>query len=292
QNRAAFCPPQWEDNKNTHFFKIKNRILNDYEREGVFSAGSVERILQGMQKKIDMVLPDLDNRQSYIVIFVVEHNGDLLYPGEVPALVKYFERKLKNSLSGGKKAAKKPAGTYQNCSICGKDKSGEVTLDKVFKFATFDKVSVLAGLDKKEIPHSFAVCQSCYEQISSGREKVDRILRKGNLFEIFSIKKNKKKRRDVFVWAIPEVVGSGDLKMFERFLYSWEEKMSNNDLAGTGEKTEEQYFTRLAKTGQGLIFHFVFWEKNNAQEIVHLMTEDVPPERLARLETTWKKVNL
>jgi CRISPR-associated protein Csh1 len=278
QNRAAFCPPQWEDNKNTHFFKIKNRILNDYEREGVFSAGSVERILQGMQKKIDMVLPDLDNRQSYIVIFVVEHNGDLLYPGEVPALVKYFERKLKNSLSGGKKAAKKPAGTYQNCSICGKDKSGEVTLDKVFKFATFDKVSVLAGLDKKEIPYSFSICLSCFEHISSGREKVDRILTKRGLLP------------DILVWAMPEAVGHGEKALFEKFLYSWEEKLTAAELAGTGEKTEENYFSRLAKIGQGMVFHFVFWEKNNSQEIVHLMVEDVPPERLALLETAWQKV--
>jgi len=46
----------------------------------------------------------------------------------------------------------------------------------------------------------------------------------------------------------------------------------------------------LAKTGQGLIFHFVFMQKNKSQEILHLMVEDVPPERLARLESTWQQV--
>lgn len=278
KNMELFCPLQWEKNKQTHFFKIRNRVLSDYEKEGVFSPGSVDRIMQGMQEKIDMVLSDLDNQQSYIVIFVIDYNDHLYYPGEVPALVNYFQRKLEHNLSGGQKASKKQNELRQNCSICRMDTSGAVTLDKAFKFATFDKVSVISGLDKKEIPYSFAVCQSCYKQISSGREKVDRTLTKRGLLP------------DILIWAIPEAVGSGDKDLFENFLISWEDKMDSGEAAGTGEKTEEQYFTRLAKIGQGLIFHFVFWEKNNAQEIVHLMVEDVPPERLARLETIWQKV--
>jgi CRISPR-associated protein Csh1 len=33
----------------------------------------------------------------------------------------------------------------------------------------------------------------------------------------------------------------------------------------------------------------MFWEKNQAQERVHLIVEDVPPTRLKRLEELWRK---
>ena len=54
--------------------------------------------------------------------------------------------------------------------------SNSTNLDKAFKFATFDKLTVLPGLDKKEIPYSYAVCKTCFEQIASGREKTERLL--------------------------------------------------------------------------------------------------------------------
>jgi len=96
---------------------------------------------------------------------------------------------------------------------------------------------------------------------------------------------------DILVWAIPEAVGEKSSDIFEKFLYSWEEKLDRSDVAGLEENIEAKYFSRLARIGQGLIFHFVFWQQNNAQEIVHLMVEDVPPERLARLESVWQQVN-
>lgn len=284
KNRELFCPPDWEQNKDTHFAKMKNRILDAYEREGIFTSGSVDRIFQGMEEKIDAILPDLDNKQSYMVVFVIDDNGEPIYPGEVPTFEKFFVRKLEQSLAGGKQAPKKKKSTVnvghkQSCSICGSQMSNGITLDRVFKFATFDKLSVLAGLDKQEIPYSFSVCKTCFEQISSGREKTDRLLvRRGIL-------------NDILVWAIPEAVGEKSSDIFEKFLYSWEEKLDRSDVAGLEENIEAKYFSRLARIGQGLIFHFVFWQQNNAQEIVHLMVEDVPPERLARLESVWQQVN-
>lgn len=283
KNRELFCPPHWEQDKDTHFAKIKNRILDAYEREGVFTSGSVNRIFQGMQEKFDMILPDLDNKQPFMVVFVVDDNGNPVYPGEVPAFEKFFVRKLEQSLTGEKKASKKNEGmkeaVFQQCSICGGNMSSGITLDRVFKFATFDKLSVLAGLDKQEMPYSFAVCKTCFEQISSGREKTDRLLiRRGVL-------------NDILVWAIPEAIGSNSTGILHKFLHSWEEKLENSTIAGLEENIEKKYFSRFAHTGQGLVFHFVFWQKNNAQEIVHLMIEDVPPERLARLESIWQQVN-
>lgn len=279
-NYAAFCPPQWEEKK-THFASMKTRILDAYEREGVFTPGSVNRIFQGMQEKIDMVLPDLDNQHSYMVVFVIDENGRPIYPGEVPAFEKYFVRKLEQSLGGDNRKTKKgvsPSQPPQKCNICGEEMSNSTNLDKAFKFATFDKLSVLPGLDKKEISYSYAVCKTCFEQIASGREKTDRLLTRRGMLS------------DIQVWAIPEAIGSEAEGIFENFLYSWEDSLNSSKLASITESVENKYFSRLAKTGQGLIFHFVFWQRNKSQEIVHLMVEDVPPERLARLESTWQQV--
>ena len=279
-NYAALCPPQWEEKK-THFASMKTRILDAYEREGVFTPGSVERIFRGMQEKIDMVLPDLDNQHSYMVVFVIDENGRPIYPGEVPAFEKYFVRKLEQSLGGDNRKTKKgvsPSQPPQKCNICGEEMSNSTNLDKAFKFATFDKLSVLPGLDKKEISYSYAVCKTCFEQIASGREKTERLLTRRGMLS------------DIQVWAIPEAIGSEAEGIFENFLYSWEDSLNSSKLASITESVENKYFSRLAKTGQGLIFHFVFWQRNKSQEIVHLMVEDVPPERLARLESTWQQV--
>ena len=279
-NYAALCPPQWEEKK-THFASMKTRILDAYEREGVFTPGSVERIFRGMQEKIDMVLPDLDNQHSYMVVFVIDENGRPIYPGEVPAFEKYFVRKLEQSLGGDNRKTKKgvsPSQPPQKCNICGEEMSNSTNLDKAFKFATFDKLTVLPGLDKKEIPYSYAVCKTCFEQIASGREKTERLLTRSGILS------------DIQVWAIPEAIGNATGGIFEKFLYSWEESLNSSELAGSEEIVENKYFSRLAKTGQGLIFHFVFMQKNKSQEILHLMVEDVPPERLARLESTWQQV--
>jgi CRISPR-associated protein Csh1 len=279
-NYAALCPPQWEEKK-THFASMKTRILDAYEREGVFTPGSVERIFRGMQEKIDMVLPDLDNQHSYMVVFVIDENGRPIYPGEVPAFEKYFVRKLEQSLGGDNRKTKKgvsPSQPPQKCNICGEEMSNSTNLDKAFKFATFDKLSVLPGLDKKEISYSYVVCKTCFEQIASGREKTDRLLTRRGMLS------------DIQVWAIPEAIGSEAEGIFENFLYSWEDSLNSSKLASITESVENKYFSRLAKTGQGLIFHFVFWQRNKSQEIVHLMVEDVPPERLARLESTWQQV--
>ena len=279
-NYAALCPPQWEEKK-THFASMKTRILDAYEREGVFTPGSVERIFRGMQEKIDMVLPDLDNQHSYMVVFVIDENGRPIYPGEVPAFEKYFVRKLEQSLGGDNRKTKKgvsPSQPPQKCNICGEEMSNSTNLDKAFKFATFDKLSVLPGLDKKEISYSYAVCKTCFEQIASGREKTERLLTRSGILS------------DIQVWAIPEAIGSEAEGIFENFLYSWEDSLNSSKLASITESVENKYFSRLAKTGQGLIFHFVFWQRNKSQEIVHLMVEDVPPERLARLESTWQQV--
>ncbi len=83
------------------------------------------------------------------------------------------------------------------------------------------------------------------------------------------------------LFVIPELLSPG------KNLAKIDEKTS--DFLKHGIKTEERLFNYLAKQGESLVFHFVFWEKNKAQELVHLMVEDVPPTRLKRLNSKWKE---
>lgn len=64
-----------------------------------------------------------------------------MYPGETAAFVKYFKSKLNPDEPVKKKGAQQT--TY--CALCGERDKKLETLDKVFKFATFDKPGFCRG---------------------------------------------------------------------------------------------------------------------------------------------------
>jgi len=260
----------WQNESKSHLYKIKKRVLADYEKEGVFSKGSVDAIMRDLPSKIEDVLNELDNKLSHVVIFGIDTGQDFLYPGEIPAFVEYFNFKLQKSL-GSKGARKK-----KKCALCQKETHSISTLNKVFKFATFDKVSFLPGLDEKGADSAFPLCYDCLEKVTSGRERIERTLTKTNLIP------------KVRVWIVPEGTGIGESQRLERLVYDLERNIGEGALNTLGEQREHVNFQRLAREEHGLVFHFIFWERNNSQEIVHLMVEDVPPERLAKLERLWK----
>jgi len=94
------------------------------------------------------------------------------------------------------------------------------------------------------------------------------------------------------MWIVPESVGNVVAgPRFAQIVNKLEQELQTGQLEGLGAQREESYFTRMAREEQGLIFHFFFWEPVQAQELIHLMVEDVPPERLARLEKNWASIN-
>jgi CRISPR-associated protein Csh1 len=270
-NRKYFMGEKgvWEEDKNSQLYKIKSRVLDDYEKEGVFVTGSVDTIMRDLPSKIDGILDQLDNKVSHIVIFGAEKNENFIYPGEIPSMVNYFVAKLQKSLKGEEKTEKK------NCALCHNETYNTYTLDKVFKFATFDKVSILPGLNKRYKVHVFPLCSECLKKVTAGRERVERTLT------------NTESVPGIRIWVIPEGTGTGASKRFNNLVNDLEKRLQQGSITSIGEKREEGYFQRLARGNEGLIFHFLFWERNNSQEMVHLMVEDVPPERLARLEKLW-----
>ena len=154
----------WRKDKDSHLYKIKNKLLLDYEVEGALVEGSVDRIMAELESKIEDVLSDLDHKQSHLILFGVADKGAFLYPGEVPAFVDYFKAKLAASLqSKGTKNKAKTKKAEQRCAICGTKDSDFTSLNKVFKFSTDDKVNFIYGLDKERSETVFPICLSCLE---------------------------------------------------------------------------------------------------------------------------------
>ncbi|MDN5344108.1 MAG: CRISPR-associated protein Csh1 [Clostridia bacterium] len=279
----------WRQDKDSHFFKIRNKLLLEYEATGTLVAGSVDIIMADLEKKIDIVLDDLDLKQSHIILFGAADGDLFLYPGDIPAFVAYFQRKLKESLEGRGTSPKGKAGKSglrsgsqdgeQICAVCGQTASAFTGLKKIFKFATDDKVNFVPGLAKERAATTFPICLTCLADISGGRDHAERKLTSSSLLP------------GMRLWAIPEAVGGKEQgNIFVSLLNNVEANLKDGNLQTPGEQSEERFFSQLArKDNTGLVFHFVCWERNNAQELVHMMVEDVPPERLAFLEGCWNE---
>ena len=67
----------WRGDKDSQLFKIKNKLLLDYEVEGALAEGSVNRIMAELERKIEGVLHDLDNKQSHLFLFKKPGKGAL-----------------------------------------------------------------------------------------------------------------------------------------------------------------------------------------------------------------------
>jgi CRISPR-associated protein Csh1 len=269
RNQLFGAGGNWAIDKNSHLHKIKNKLLLDYERQETFTPGAVDRVMAELSDQLEAVLSDLDPKSSHIFIFGVEGEDQrFIYPGEIPAFVNYFKKKLDSSLQSGSEEGE------VRCAICHKF-CQPMQLSKIFKFATADKVNVLHGLMSDEERGAFPVCQVCFEGISAGRVRLQMKLNNTTVLPKINI------------WTIPEAVGGSGGLILRSLIGNLEQKLTGDRLRSVGEKPEVQFFTHLAREGKGLVFHFIFWERKNAQELVHLMVEDVPPDRLSMLERKW-----
>ncbi len=261
----------WQENDKTRFYKLYNNLLADYERSGYFTEGSAANIMSGLVERIEKIIELWSNeRHPSFLIFGLKVDGKFLYPGEVTAFVNYFKDKL-NSGTGGKKKAQDK--TY--CALCGEREQKLETLDKVFKFATFDKPGFLpgtksgAGIKEKVFP----VCENCYGVLSAGKEEMEK------KFVNFSVIPK------TSLYVIPEILS--DKKEYYRMASD-----STKNFLKNGIRHEQNLFNILSKVNEGIVYHFLFGEINQAQLIIHSLIEDVPPTRLWQLEELWQKTCL
>jgi len=262
----------WQSDKKTHFFKIKNKMLMDYERSGYFSQGSVDRIMENLESKLDRILDLFSESESHLIIFGVEKDDDFLYPGEIPAFIDYFKEKMNSQIKKGKDEKKSVSIKARRCAMCGKETTTFVNLNKVFNFATFDKKSFLPGLDENSKLKVFPICTDCFKDFSRGRERLDREFLDGRTIP------------GIKIWCIPEIIGPHSLGSLEVVIEQYKEYVSKES---TG---IENMFNSFAEfENKNLLFHFIFWEQKNAKELVHAMVEDVPPTQLRMIEGCWRE---
>lgn len=253
----------WEKESKSRFYKLNKTVLSDYETCHFLSEGSASLIMAELEENVGR-LSELwsDKKRSYIMVFGVNHNGNFLYPGEIPAFRAYFRIKLSESIGGT---------TPIICSLCHKISQTGVNLDKIFKFATFDKTSFLPGIKNGEgiCEKVFPICDNCISMLSLGRDTLDRLFLDSRTIP------------GVNIYVVPELLFDQDL------LHNTSSQ--TRDFIRNGLKTTKRLFNILAKQENSLVYHFLFWEKNQAQERLHLMIEDVPPSRLKSLEKLWQE---
>ena len=97
--------------------------------------------MEVLVEKIDKIIEFWDSKIPCFLLFGLKTGDGFFYPGETAAIVKYFKSKLNPDEPVKKKGAQQT--TY--CALCGERDKKLETLDKVFKFATFDKPGFLPG---------------------------------------------------------------------------------------------------------------------------------------------------
>lgn len=262
----------WENDTKSRFYKLKQSVLFDYEKTGRFTEGSICRIMTALEAQVERIIEYWsDKKRSYMLLFGIEIEGRFRYPGEVKAFTEYFRSKLetdKNKNSGTGNGKKQEA--LINCSLCNTQSDTAFTLDKVLSFATFDKESFLPGIKSGAgVPEKvFPVCEACFSLLSAGMEEIE------NRFVDFSTIPG------INLYVIPELISNN-------YDYLRRTAEHTRNFLENGIKHEQRLFDNLARHDAGLVYHFLFAEKNQAQLIVHYLIEDVPPSRLKQLQELW-----
>jgi CRISPR-associated protein Csh1 len=260
----------WEKDKNSRYFKLCQSVLKDFETSAVFTQDSVKRIMEDLVKNTDKIVEFWsDKNNPYFFIFGLGVNGKFLYPGEIPAFVKYFKEKL-NPEEKATKKKKTKNNLVRYCSLCGESGEELETLDKVFKFATFDKPGFLPGIkDGPGIREKVSpICRECFATLSAGKEEME------NRFANYTVVPG------IILFIIPEIIS-------DRQKYLQTAAENTKEFLTKGIRVEERFFRSLARHKEGLVYHFLFAETNQAQLIVHSLIEDVPPTHLRKLEKFW-----
>lgn len=261
----------WRKDTESRFYKLYNSTLYAFEKEGAFSEGSVDKIMECLKENVERIAELWnDRRSSYLLIFSpISEDGHFMYPLDVKAYLSYFRSKIKGQ---GRKESQRPAKQHDDmrfCALCRSQTSETVNLDKIFAFATFDKENFLPGIkaSDKSKGKMFPICQDCYKALSGGKACID---------EKYS---DSKSIYGVNIYVVPELImGNANMGHAVQF---------NEDFLSKGLSNEGHLSDRIMKMDDSVVLHFVFWEKNQAQERLLLMVEDVPPSRLKHIEEMW-----
>lgn len=258
----------WTDPAKGKIVALKKRALDAYEKEGLFSEGSVERIVCDLEGMVPhLVELSSDTKKASLLVVGTAEGDRFRYPGAVPVFQEFFRRKIEAIFDkgGGRGQARGP----HVCALCRAECGQAVALNEIFPFATFDKKNFLPGLDDDAALKTFPLCRSCFTLMSRGKGIVDERWVRRRFFG------------DVNISVVPEMIFGNDV------LGMTSDRVEN--FLKNGLRQEERFFHLLAGADEGMVVHFLFWEPNQAQQRIHLMVEDVPPSRLRHLLELWQK---
>ena len=269
----------WAGDSNSRLFKLNKNVIKAFSEAKTWAPDSAALVMEALARDFLDALADLwtEAKGSTIMVFgVTSPRGEFLWPGEITQYIGYFRSKLQPAASGSGSAAKKKDEASYHCASCMSEiigSDGVSNASDIFPFATFDKPGFLPGARSGQEGKAagrkvWPLCSSCAGLLTRGRGYINLNYLQGGIII-----------PGLNVYAIPELL------MSEDYLAKADKGAAN--FLKQGIRTEERLFSYLARQGEYLVFHFVFWEKNQSQELVHLMIEDVPPTRLKQLEEIW-----
>lgn len=278
----------WRTERESRFYKLHKKMISFSKASSpAWTENSFDVLAEALQERsVELAEKWKEAGGPCVLVFGVDDGGKFLWPGQMSGFVSYFKSRLNaagnacsEEVHSNRTKKEEPEPAAWRCSSCFKEGSSSdpsSSLDEVFAFSTFDKKGFFPGLpdvqDKEPVYRKvWPVCSRCLGLIKRGRGYLDRC------YDV--------QFEDMRLFVVPEILpfrgnpfgNLGDIdRAFREFLRA-------------GIRRERRIFEILAKQGEGLVFHFVFWEKNQAQERIHLMVEDVPPSRLRRLQEKWRE---
>lgn len=257
-------PVHWKQATKSRFFKLYSRVLKGFEDSGCFAPGGADCVMNGLVEQAgDLARLWEDKKRSFLLLFgAVSPDGEFLFPGDLPAFQKHFRDKFANGARAAARASIR-------CALCHQTADTTETLDKVFKFSTFDKVGFLPGMDRNNADKVFPICTSCYGLLTRGVNEVE------SRFQV-DIGLSKLK-----IVVVPEMIGAVDL--MKRMISPASDYL-------IGFEDDQRLLENLARRDSSFVYHFLFLETNQAQLILHRLVEDVPPTQFRKLQRLWTEM--
>ncbi|MGB9762274.1 MAG: TIGR02556 family CRISPR-associated protein [Caldimicrobium thiodismutans] len=270
--------------------KVLKKIADNLEKEKVLLSNIVDSLDKLEIEKIEKEIEKIEKEKALLSNIIdslnklkikeiekkINSNKEKLlltikigesYIGEIPL----FKEAVKRFVSEeGEKSR-----SIGLCSICLKDNvevSGDIS---PFKFYTIDKPGYVAGGFKKEISYkNFPICYECRDYMRIGRERIEKDLK----FSLLGLP----------YYIIPEFTARNiediDNEIFN-ILFNTEYRTT---ILSKRERKilmadEREILDLLSEKGDFLILNFLFLEKSNSSEKIHLYMQGIYPSRLKEL---------
>lgn len=272
--RLLPVPSEKFDSRTGGAIALLARYFADAEAAGAVAPGSCGTILS-LSAEAASVIGDLwlSRDANYFLTVCLKAPGTVLYPGDVPSLVKYFMDRIDGDLVD--------VGDLP-CSLCGSTIGRSGLLSDVFPFATASKKNFLPGLPscsegarERAAATAFPVCRDCLGKLSLGRAVSE------DQLSIFGLGAN------LTLTVVPEAIGGAS-----PFLSEAVRILSRRSGTSRTSGMETRLSRMAEKRGGRLNFHMLLTERIKGEQRIHALIEDVSPSSIRTVERIWSETCL